>query len=256
MKIIQINAWCGKLNAPLRDLIAKESADIVCMQEAFAPDTKSWSVFKDQYGFVNEVLEAGGFNHTFFAPAWGFTMIGSVIDLGNIILSKFPLLAQESFHTNDHYRIAKHYKDLSMGNIRVWQACTVNLPTGKTLSVANYQGYWTGLNPLGDETTIETMKKVRDAVAQLPKPLIFCGDFNITPNSPGMRLLEDLGLTSLTEKYGVKTTLSPVHRAPKNAIESVACDYILASDDISIKSFEVSEQVVSDHKALVMEFEV
>jgi len=255
MKIIQLNGWCGRLNGPLSEFIKDEQPDILCMQETFAPHPTIPRTFQDQYCFVDETITAGGFGYNFFAPVWGLEMAGSLIDVGNIILSKYPLSAQATSHTYNHYYIKKSSQD-SLPNTRAWQACQVELPNGKQLSVANYQGYLTPEGSMGDEITIKTMQKVRDGLSLLPKPLIFCGDLNVNPKSPALKVLDSLGLINLTIRERVKTTLSPVHRAPLAARNSVACDYIFVSEDIQVNKFQVSDTIVSDHKALILEFDI
>jgi endonuclease/exonuclease/phosphatase family metal-dependent hydrolase len=252
MKLIQVNGWIGRLSAPLLRLIQEENPDFVCMQEALAPNAQSLEVFKDQYEFSAELITKGAFPHHFFAPAWGIDMGETVLDLGNLILSKHPLTDEVSFHTFGEY----HHKTLTKAirNTRIWQACRATLPAGKSLSVSNYQGYLTVDDPAGDAVTTQTLGKVRDGLDKLPKPLVFCGDLNITPDSEPLKVLEPLGLINLTKAHGVKTTLSEAHRAPQEARESVACDYIFVSPDIKVAHFEVSEKLVSDHKALIVEF--
>jgi endonuclease/exonuclease/phosphatase family metal-dependent hydrolase len=48
--------------------------------------------------------------------------------------------------------------------------------------------------------------------------------------------------------------LSSVHRA--DIRNKVACDYVFTSTDIKIINFGVSDTLVSDHKALILEFEI
>lgn len=254
MKLIQINAWCGRLNGPLAELIAEEQPDLVCMQEAFAPKSRVLEVFKDQYGFTDEIIEKGAFGHQFFARTWSFSIGEATIDVGNLILSKLPVGETQSFYTHGKY----HTKttDKAIRNTRVWQACAVELSTGQQLSLSNYQGYLTGSDPTGDETSVQTLEAVRDALAKLSHPLIFCGDLNVKISSEPIKVLDSLGLTSLTAQHKVATTLSDVHRAPKQDRESVACDYIYVSPDIQVTRFEVSDRIVSDHKALILEFDI
>lgn len=255
MKLIQVNAWLGRLNAPLARFIRAQQPDIVCMQETFAPNPEVIKAFANQYNFVNEIVEAGHFSHKFFTPAWGFTMGGTVINVGNLILSKYPLDNRRSFHTYNHYYVRRQSSD-ALPNTRVWHACTVQLPKDKTLSIANYQGYLAGANAKGDNTTVQTMQKVRGVLASLARPLIFSGDLNVSTDSPALDTLSDLGLKNLTLAYKVTTTLSSAHRAPDKDRSSVACDYIFVSNEVRVLDFRVSDELVSDHKALILEFDI
>lgn len=257
MKLIQINGWLGRLNGPLARFIEEESPDIVCLQETFAPGTKVLPSFKDQYGYIDELIEFGGFKDLFFAPSWAFELGGETIETGLTILSKYKLSDKKHFHTSGEYavRTLANYPAEGAMNARVFQSCTAKLPNAG-LYVANHQGYLAGTHARGNETSAEMMKKVRDALAGLPHPLIFCGDLNVGPNTPTLDVLNDLNLRNLTLESGVKTTLSSAHRAPTQDRSSVICDYIFVSKDIKVSKFSVSEEIVSDHKALILEFEI
>ncbi len=256
VKLIQVNGWCGRLNGPLSRFIHHQEPDIICIQEAFAPNTTALvGAFSDQYGYIDEIINVGEFPYNFFAPAWGFEMVGKTIEFGNVILSKFPISDQQSFHTFNRYHVRGKLEDV-LKNARIWQACTITLPNSKKLSVANHQAYLSGANPLGDNVSVKAMKKVRDGLAALPHPLIFCGDLNVSPKSPALQVLNELGLKNLTVEHGVQTTLSSAHRASQQDRESVICDYIFVSEDVQVQHFTVSDDAVSDHKALVLEFDM
>ncbi len=255
MKLIQVNAWLGRISGPLARLVKQEQPDLVCMQEALRTTHPVLHGFADQINFIDDIKVAGNFLHEFFAPNWGFNFGSVKVDEGLTILSKHPLQNEQAFHAHQHYHLRKDRSD-SLNNSRNWQACSVNLPNGKRLSLANYQGYLDGEKGVGTEVTIETMRKVCDKVAALPPPCIFCGDFNVWPGTPALRVLDSLGLRNLTVENHIPTTLSSAHRAPDEDRARATCDYILVSPEIQIEDFRISEEIVSDHKALIVEFEV
>lgn len=255
MKIIQINGWLGRLNAPLVRFIEKESPEIVCLQEAFRPMDKDLPTFHDQYGFVDEIQQKAGIPNLYFAPAWGFEMAGIVMDVGNAILSKLPLLDEHELHVNNNYYVAKSASDYQR-NTRVFQSASIQVDNYRKITIANHQGYLAGAHASGDTVSVSMMEKVSKALSTLPRPLIFCGDLNVGPNTPTIAALHSSGLRNLTVESNVKTTLSPVHRAPEPDRSSVVCDYILVSSDISVEKFYVSDEVVSDHKALILDFNI
>lgn len=255
MKIIQINGWLGRLNGPLARFIAEQQADIVCLQEALKPKGADNTLFSDQYGYLEEVKAAGSYEHAYFAPSWGFPLGDAVVDIGTAVLSRFPITNEHAVHTYREYHV-KGGPDPDKTNCRTIQTCIIELPGGKQLGIANYQGHLENPKGMGNEITIETMKIARDEAAKLPRPLIFCGDFNVWPGSPALAVLDDLKLRNLTIENKIQSTLSPAHRAPLEDRQRAACDYILASPEIEVKSFVVSEEVVSDHKALILEFDL
>jgi endonuclease/exonuclease/phosphatase (EEP) superfamily protein YafD len=94
------------------------------------------------------------------------------------------------------------------------------------------------------------MQSVKTMLQKLPTPLIFAGDLNVKSESPVMRVFDDF-LEDLTATHNVGTTLSVLGK-----VTDVACDHILISDDVLVTDFRVADDLISDHKALVMEFEI
>lgn len=253
MKIIQLNAWLGRLSGPVARFISEQNADVVCIQEAYIPNKDAIAAIADQYNFLDELVRVGNYKYQSFAKNWAMPVAGAEIIEGNVILSRYPITSEHTEHTFGKYHVRNSSADC-IANTRIWQSCSVQANNG-IFTVANYQGYLSGIDPMGDGTTLETIKKVIKFIDSLPRPLIVCGDFNVSPSSDSMKLLSSK-LRNLTLENNINTTLSKVHRAPLKDRESVACDYILVSDDINVKSFVVSEEVVSDHKALILEFDI
>ena len=255
MKIIQVNGWGGRLNGPLNRFVSREAPDIICLQEAFQPVGEDLHPFRDQYRFLEQLQAAGDLPHVYFAPSWGFEMAGALVNVGNAILSRFALSDQRHFHVNNNYFVAKRASDYKR-NTRTVQSATINIDAARKLTVANHHGYLAGENSGGDETSLLVMQKVAGFLAELSRPLIFCGDLNVAPNTPTLAALGGLGLSNLTVEYNLPTTLSQAHRAPESDRNSVPCDYVYVSEDVEVKSFGASDEIISDHKALFLEFEI
>jgi endonuclease/exonuclease/phosphatase family metal-dependent hydrolase len=253
MKIIQLNAWLGRLNGPLARFIEAEKPDIICMQEVIKPVDANAQFMDDQFGFLEEVKQAGKFEYEIFAPNWGFVFGGVILDEGSAILSHFPISNDQNKHTNGEYYVCDNNTSYRK-NTRNYQTCSVELPNGQKISLVNYQGYLDGPKETGTEMTISTLQKVSDAAGKLPRPLILCGDFNAWPSSPALRVFDSLQLTNHTIEHNITGTLSSAHRAPDNDRALATCDYILTSPEIIINNFKVSDVIVSDHKALILEF--
>lgn len=252
MKIIQINGWLGQIFGPLARLVAEEKPDVVCVQEAFRPDPSIIPVFSLQFNYIERLQRAGDFAHMSFAPNWGFQIGDIVMDEGLCILSRHPLSDERSAHISGEYHVRRCAAD-SIDNTRNIQSCTVKLPTGAVVTVVNYHGHLAGPPGMGSDATIETLHKVRALLLNLPRPLIMCTDLNIWPSSPGMKILNDLDLRNLTIEHGITSTLSDAHKAPDADRAKVVTDYIYVSPEVRVDSFAVSEKIVSDHKALVLE---
>lgn len=255
MKLIQVNAWLGRLNGPLERFIEREQPDFVCMQEAYLPESEGLYWYADQYNFLATIRSVSGLQHEFFAKNFAHPMGDITYQQGNVILSRFPLSEQFAEHTNGQYHV-KANQDSDIQNTRIWQSGQTILPSGQALSLANYHGYLEGPVGIGAERTRETMQQVADGLTRLPRPLIFAGDLNVWPSSSALKTLDGLGLRNLSIDYGLTTTLSEAHRAPDSDRARAMCDYIFVSEEIRVTNFYAADDVVSDHKALILEFEL
>jgi endonuclease/exonuclease/phosphatase family metal-dependent hydrolase len=245
-KIIQANVWFGRLLPSLLEFIKEEQPDVLCTQEdLITPDGFAAPTDPE----VHERL-AEQFPYQFFAPAITFDLEDRTVTQGNAIYSRWPIENKRTIFTSGSFSDEKAVGDFDY-NVRNIQLATVRMGNGKELTVANHHGHHE-LNAAGSERSVESMRQAAGTLAIVGGPLIVCGDFNVNPQSPAMRPFDDLKLHNLTVEHGLTNTLSTASAVPR----AVVCDYILVNNEVQVKSFGVSEQVVSDHKALIMEFEV
>ena len=187
MKLLQLNTWMGKLNLPIMRFLEAERPDILCLQEVFSsPDGEI--LVPDIFGGLEVITQATGHQHCFFAPTWSNTYGGATVHFGTAIISKFPLLDQETIFINGRYDPHPAQKLESINN-RHLQLARVEAG-GTSFTVANQHAYWQ-LDPLGNQTTIDSMAKVKARLQAVQTPLIFAGDLNITSDSPAMRVFDD-----------------------------------------------------------------
>ena len=246
MKLLQLNFWLGNLMHPAFQFIEAEQPDIICAQEILSSDVAN--PLYDTYQLHQRLSER--YAYSFFAPTYGFISFGEKVELGNAIYSKYPLDNQQIVFSHGEYVPLQNVGSYAR-NIRNLQTCLVALPDGSKLFVANHHGFH-DLDPSGNEETSEAMRKVASTLAQINGPLIFAGDLNINPSSQALTELKGLGLRNLTQEKAIATTLGPLSRVPND----VACDYIFVSKAVEVIDFYVSEESVSDHKAVVLKFEL
>lgn len=240
LKILQLNAWTGRIKGALIDFIKQGDFDVVCLQEAVWGDNITLTNF---FATVDEIKEKCGYPYDLRGATWGIRIFSedSIMEQGNVILSRKPFETAEIKEMEEPYKIATtiddfHYHLLTVLRVKV-----------DGLTIINHHGYW-DKNPLGNQETVRIAKELASFVKESDSPLVFCGDFNIIHESPAMRTLDFL--TDLTHKYNVDNTLAGLKFDGK-----VACDHILISDGIEVKSFTVEDRIVSDHKALVAKIE-
>lgn len=244
MKIIQVNIWGGKLGQQIVDFLRAEQPDFVCMQEV--NDLKGRSGGK-LFATLDELKAAGGFSDTFMSPTYSFHHMQRELEYGNAILSKFPLTTNATIFTEGKYK--RNYDVMNDGsNIRNLQHIIVSID-GKSLHILNHHGHHEPGSKAGNEETAKQMRIIADEIDKTTGPLIFCGDLNLAPNTPSLAVLNDK-LTNLSVVHKLQNTYSQFNQG------QVVCDYIFVNDQIKVQHFEMSEALISDHKALVLEFEL
>ncbi len=246
MKLLQLNLWMGRLTPQILKLIEAEQPDIITAQEVF--DCTGPVVFPDNTFDIFGQIKNIGYEHTYFSPTWSMEVAHETAPFGNAVFSKFPIIHQETTFINGEY-VEDLTPERRVPNSRNLQ--TTLLQVGEaTLCVINHHGYWE-ITPEGSETSIEKMKLVvEQAQKHADLPLIFAGDLNLNASAPAMRVFDNF-LEDLTATHQVSTTLSVLGKVP-----NVACDHVLVNDRISVRDFRVCEEIVSDHKALVVEFDL
>jgi endonuclease/exonuclease/phosphatase family metal-dependent hydrolase len=250
MKLVQLNLWQGRIIRHAVHFIEQEKPDILCMQEIYASerDVPTWDAFSS-VRLIRDVLPH---EHFFFAPLYSFEVAGRPVTMGNAILSRFPIHNKHIEFVNGHYVPNIATENLTP-DTRNFQSCELELPDGKRLSVVNHHACWDG-TPKGSPRLREKMQIVKEHIDTLPRPLILTGDMNVVPTSETMQIFNGT-LENLTETHNAKTTLTQLARALDND-NIVPCDNTLVSPEIKVTRYEVSDYLVSDHKGIIVEFEL
>ena len=244
MKIIQVNIWQGKLGQQLIDFLDHQKPDFVCMQEVNDLSGRSGYKF---FATLDEIKQAGGFAYSAMSASYSSRYMERELEYGNAILSHLPIASQETVFTNGKYK--KHFDIISDdGNIRNLQHITVKVGS-QDLHILNHHGYRIPETKAGNEVTVKSMQTIVGVIEKLDGAVILCGDFNLAPDSQSIGIVSKR-LRNLSTENGLTRTYS------KLSIVDAVCDYIFINDQIKIQRFEMSETLVSDHKALIMEFEL
>ena len=247
MKILQINAWSGRLKDGLTSYIKRENPDIICMQEAVWCDNPQADEYVRQNGdTVYKIMEDCGYKYASFASNWGLEMFGGefITENGIAIISRIPIISEEKKLVYGEYEVYNSLKNIpTLPGEHGYNAQKVVLENG--LVVVNYHGYWQK-DPMGNETSVECMKRVADMIRDEKRPVVMCGDLNLTYKAPAMRELDFL--TDLTAENGVITTLRNLR-----FVAEVDCDHILINNLVKGSDYRVHDDMVSDHLTLTAE---
>lgn len=246
MKLMQLNVWMGRLTPQILRLIEVEQPDILTTQEMF--DADGPVVFPDNMmDCLQQIRDSGGFDHVFFSPTWAMQIAHQTAQFGNAIFSKFPIAAQESFFTNGAF-VADMTPATRTANSRNAQIITLDIQ-GRALNLINHHAHWE-VTPEGSDISVEKMQMVADRVRALQGPIIMAGDLNLNPGTPAMKVWDGL-LEDLTATHQLQSTLSVLGK-----VQNVACDHVLVNDQVRVTDYHISDALVSDHNAVIMEFEL
>ncbi len=244
MKIIQLNIWGGKLGEQIIDFLQAEKPDFVCMQEV--NDLKGQAGYKF-FATLEEIKTGAGFSDSFMSAAYSSRYMERELEYGNAILSKLPMLNSKTIFTCGRY---KRNFDITQedGNIRNLQLVEVEIGDAR-LHILNHHGYHINNSKSGNSETLRQMRLIADTIDSIDGPIIMCGDFNLAPDSQSIGIINDR-LTNLSIAHKLKCTYTQL-----SAVDKV-CDYIFVNEQIKVRDFVMSEEILSDHKALVMEFDL
>ena len=241
VKILQLNAWTGRIKGALPAFIKENDFDIICLQEAVWADNEE-EIMRHFVVTADQLKEASGLQYESRSAEWEMILNGNKISQGNVILSRFKIVEEKNEYVYGEPTIAKTKKDLENHPFTVQ---ILKLENG--LNIVNHHGYWLP-TPVGDETTVEVNKKVASLIKEVEGPLVMCGDLNIIYDSPAMRPFDFL--TDLTHEYNIDNTLVGLKFDGK-----VACDHLLINDQVKAVDFTVSDRIISDHKPLLATLE-
>ena len=249
MKILQLNLWGGRLDYRLREFLETLDVDFACLQEVHHLEGRSGALFLT----LNEIKQALGHTHDFNSPSYGFKYMHRTAQYGNAVTSKHPFLSTNTIFTAGSYKndLDVEKDDL---NIRNLQIITTN-NKGQSFHILNHHGHFvrgTKENPGakdGNDETMRQMKLVAEQIEQLSGPIILAGDFNLSPHSASLEIVNSK-LRNLSAEHGVKNTYTHISRIHE------VCDYIFVNDKVRVQNFKVLEDFASDHKPLLLEFDV
>jgi endonuclease/exonuclease/phosphatase family metal-dependent hydrolase len=266
LSIISLNAWGGRLHAPLMDFLATIDADILCLQEVTRTTgaTSPWLVYRDTgialaqradlFGEIAALLPG---HDGFFMPA----SRGELTDGDRVVLSEFglatfvrkslPLIGQAQGFVHGAFSAdgwGEHPRARNAHVVRLY-----SYADKLTVTIAQMHGL---RDPAGKHDTpervaqAEALVKLIGQVRPVGERLVVCGDFNVLPESVTFERLAALGLADLVTGGGHQDTRTSWYEK-----RGRFADYLLVSPEIRIAAFDViAAPEVSDHRPLRLVF--
>jgi endonuclease/exonuclease/phosphatase family metal-dependent hydrolase len=255
MKLVTLNTWGGKIREPLLDFLRthKDEVDIFCFQEvlncessekfekevAHTEHKADRATFYDLYSVLAEVLETHqGYFRPHFKEWYGLA----------IFVRKGIKVLEEGEHFV--FKEKGHIPEGDVGfHARNIQYVAVETPAGLR-TVVNFHGLWNGNGKTDTDDRLAQSTKIVEFMKDIETPIILCGDFNLLPDTKSIEVIENTGLRNLVKEHNVTSTRTSFYTK-----QDKYADYIFTSPQITVKNFSVLPHEVSDHAALLVEFE-
>ncbi len=260
MKLISLNVALKIDNSKeIGKFIKSQNPDFVAYQEIMRPlEKKVFKIYRSQED-INKIAK---FPYKFFGPKWIASKFmkngklhmdfGGLVEQGNEIMSKFPIISA----TNEHFY--QHYSDCldstnwtNEDEPRSVVIAEIEVK-GKKLQILNLHGTWSK-DKMGGERALSQCKYILKAAKRKNIPTIIVGDFNLLPETKGIRLIGK-EFRSLITELGIKST-RPKFDDGTDKGENVI-DYVFVNDKIKVKDFRVIDTKISDHLPLILDFEI
>lgn len=251
IKFLQLNMYMGKCMDNLLPYLKEQDFDILSFQEV-SGDAISFhkaNTFQQicNLGYEGELSVTWRYKgnpHSFFGEAIFFKPSFTFLHKDEIWLKPYAELATlDGFASEDFPK----------------SVLSVTLEKeGKKIDVLSAHLAW---SPIADDTP-EKLRQATifiDYLKTVREPFILSGDFNVSPETKVVEMIDKFG-RNLTKKYKLTNTMNlRIHRNKEALLKEggVAVDYIYTSRDITVKKFDLLENLdLSDHLGLYMEAEI
>lgn len=235
--------WQGRLERVLLKHLENSGVDFACMQEAVEYDGQSLGLISSYHKIGSSL----GLEEQFFSKLISSRLGNKELAFGNVTYSSIPFSQTSTVFTRGEYKNNFNF-DEDDYNIRAFQHVQIEV-NGKKLNLLNHHGHHIDSHKLGDDETMRQITQIIEYIKNLEGSVILCGDFNLSPESKSIKLIDE-NLVNLSVQYKLKTTRS------KLTYKNEVCDYIFVSHDIKVNSFTMDDTIISDHNALILDFDL
>lgn len=248
MKLINLNTWAGKIKEPLENFlkIHSKDTDIFCFQEIF----NNYSGNTDNYindskanlNILQDIKNILIDFDVYFCPvADNIYGIATFVKKGIKVINTGDILLYENQNYDQNNEVNDHNRKMQW--LRIKQ-------NSKEFVVMNLHGHWDNSGKGDTPNRIIQSDKIIDFIKPIKSiPKILVGDFNLNPDTKSIKMIEEY-LINLITLNKVKTTRTKLYNG-----EYKYADYIFVSPDVNVEEFEVLPDLVSDHTALLLQFD-
>ncbi len=251
-KFITLNLWLGGiLFDAILDFLKKENPDILVCQEVFNGKEANLNRQLCSVGILKKELD---FPDAYFAPAFLENRKEGMIENGNAIFSRFPILnTKTTFYDipySENYNRPTDFAECPFVPRNLQEA---DLETGKIkLNIFNTQGIW-GFDGKDNERRLKMASTIANETKD-KENVILAGDFNVNKGTKAIadieKHLKNVFANELTTTFNMKRKENP------GGYATAVVDMIFVSKNIKILEHYCPRVDISDHLPLVCVLEI
>lgn len=259
MKLINLNIWGGKIHDPLIEFLRKHKSntDFFTLQEVFKSD-RSVVTPKDGHSNILEELKNEFSEFDFlFSPTYHNRDFEYKVNYP--LFSGLGIFWKKSFVPKKVGTIFTHYSE---NEVKAFQGSDKpDVPRNfqylifNNFLLMNFHGYWAPLAKIDTPERLEQSEKLINFIKENNLPTVLAGDFNLGMDTKSVAMFEENGFRNLVKESKALTTRTNYYDIKWRRNDKFV-DYIFASPEIKVKSFEVMKDEVSDHLSLLFEFDL
>jgi len=247
IKFVTLNIWWGgELFDNAIEFLKRENPDILSIQEAI---TGVGTEVPKKFKTINQIRSEFSYKYYSFAPAFNKQTKYGVIEVGNVIFSRFPIVFSQTVFFDIPYGTWPKIKNEDFTNVPrniIHAKIDVN---SSLLNIFNVHGIW-GINGNDNDRRLSMGEKIVTLVKD-KENTILSGDFNISPNTKTIAGIKKYLISVLKDEL---TTSFNKKRKSDIKYHTAVADMIFVSKEIKITNHYCPQVDVSDHLPLVTNF--
>ncbi len=245
MKEICWNVFGGKRTDEVLGFIGEnQSCDVFCFQEVFDDGICTRSVLKGANMGLYKDMQKKLQNHSGFFVTHQDNEEGLAI----FVNKQFETINQGDIFVHKYRNAMVHNNGAELGRNLQYSEVIIN---NKQYLFLNFHGLWDEVGKIDTpERIIQSQNIIKFLENYRDVGIILSGDFNLSPDTQSIKILEEWGLINLNTRFGITCT------RPSYYDGLVKCvDYIFVNDKIKVTSLSTIQNEASDHLPLLLEFE-
>lgn len=251
MNLVYLNLWGGNKFHEILDFVRRSTynVDVFMFQEVFDANV-SISEVDSRFNLFKELEKILPDHCGYFSSAQnGYDLDGSVdfdlsFGLASFIRKSIIVSHHEVFfvYGKQNSRIGPDVASMPR-NAQLFDVSFLD----SEYRLVNFHGLWQFGGKNDSPARIMQSNMLKNVLYHPSKKIIVGGDFNLLPNTQSLRILED-GFKNLIFEYNIKTTRSVLY-----CKDDKFADYVLVSPKVQVQSFQVLDDIISDHLPLYIE---